>query len=113
MTQHLELARPIIAILGASGAWLGKHMIADASPPPDSGWLMILDKYGLPLVLLGLCIYGGLGLFKALRASEAARLQDAKEMNAQYRLDVIAGEASRKEMLKELQEQTRTMREKP
>jgi len=56
---------------------------------------MILDKYGLPLILLGLCIYGGVAMYKALRASETARIQDAKDSLELYREDSAKAEMSR------------------
>ncbi len=122
MNHVLEFVRPVIAIVGASGLWLADQVVTTISPPPAEGWGMLVDKYGLPLVLLALSIYGGVGMYKALRASEkarmddikaseAARVQDAKDTLAQYRLDAVAAEISRRELIREIKAQTNVIRE--
>jgi hypothetical protein len=106
MTPAIEFLRPVVAIAAAAGVWLGDKVIASISPPPDSGWGMVLAQYGLPIVLLALSIYGGLGMYRALRASEAARLQDAKDALAQYRADSEKAQEARKELIREVRAQT-------
>jgi hypothetical protein len=112
MTHHLEMIRPALAIVGAGGLWLFDKIAATLSPPPVDGWGMVLDKYGLPMVLLGLSIYGGIGMYKALRASEAARIQDAKDALKQYREDAEAAQRGRAELIREMKAQTDVIRSK-
>lgn len=113
MNPAFEIIRPLLAIISAGGLWLGNQVTQTVAPDfAATGWGAAVEKFGLPAVLLALSIYGGIGLYKALRASETARIQDAKDALASYKVDMEKAEISRERMIRELTAQTQVLKDK-
>ena len=123
MTHNLEILKSLGMILGSSTVWLGNQIAETLSPEFANGWGAVLEKHGLPVVLLAVSIIGGIKLYNALRASETARIDEAKKSLIDYKTesdarekarkdDAIAAEASRRELIREMQTQTNVIRSK-
>jgi len=108
MIQDFNVIRSISSFLGAGILWIADTAMAT----PDTFWLGLLKEVGLPTAMLVCAVYGLYHLSKKLSAAEEARTQDQKDMLAQYREDMTKADASRRELIRELRDQTNVIREK-
>lgn len=111
MTHHLE---PILgfSMAGISTAtlWLAESAPAVIEPALQTGGTIGLIG-GLSVALVAVW-RDRKELAQQLKDSEAARLEDQKAVNVQYRLDMEKADLSRGTLIREIQEQTRAIRDK-
>ncbi len=93
--------------LFTSGAitWITSQFVAMMNPP-DSAWMIWLDKYGFPTVVSILLLGGIMFIFQAYRSArdetskvQEDRIKDRDIAIAQYRVDFTEAQSSRIELV--------------
>ena len=109
MNLDFNMLKPIAGLTASGAAYVANAVVAT----PDSFWLGLLKEVGLPTAMLICAVYGLYHLSKQIKELQTARVQDQKDILAQYREDMRNAEESRKTLIREMQEQTRAIKEKP
>lgn len=108
MNLDLNMSKPIFALVSSGGLWVANAV----TETPHGFWLGIVKEIGLPSAMLGLAVYGLNNLSKQIREIQQARVQDQKDILAQYRQDMQRAEDSRERLIAATNEQTRAIKER-
>ncbi len=108
MNPTFEFTRITLGWLGAGTLWL-----ADQITATPEGWLGVVKEVGLPVAMVIVLIWAYREQGKSLKESQDARIEEAKDNAKAYKELAYEQLHSRREMLHELQEQTKVMKEKP
>lgn len=104
-----EYFKAVAGVFAGTFAWFGNSIAQVAAP--DSSWTVWIDKYGLPLVMLGIALFVIKVLYNALRASETSRIADKETALGVYRADFVAAQDTRNAMIAETRETKEALRE--
>lgn len=108
MYPTFEFSRIMLGWIGAASLWL-----ADQVTATPEGWLGILKEVGLPTAMVAVLIWAYREQGKTLKESQDARIQEAKDNARAYKALVDEHTKTRLDMLAELKEQTKAIKEKP
>lgn len=78
--------------------WAGTA-IAALLTPPDSAWMIWLDKYGFPTVVCILLFFAVVFIFKSYCAVQEARIKDRDLSISQFKQEFTDAQSSRLELV--------------
>lgn len=109
-----EMAKALVALGSSATLWASNKAMALTESVPD-----ILREFGLPIVVAGLSVWGGVKIFALYKITTDARIADRDALLHQRDTEVKEAADLRQAMLKTLQqmaeaieEQTRLMRDR-
>ncbi len=109
-----EMGKALVAIGASATLWASEKLLALTDAVPD-----LLREFGLPIVVAGLAIWGGVKIFALYKITTDARIADRDELLHQREIEVKEAAELRQAMLTTLQnmehslaEQTQLMRDR-
>jgi len=95
---------PVVFSVAAAVTWAGTRVANTVAP--NANWSDLIDRYGLPMIFLGLTIHAMTKLYADARKTTSARIADRDAQEQQRIKEFEAAQESRMELKRSIDNQT-------